>query len=101
MKCLMLVVMLSLLQTSVTTSKQIGNKGRHQGHNNADTSKNVANPSSGQPPSDSSDKNPNGAWDQNQNNEVKVSSLPREIEVKSLKDSIDKTILACTITLKI
>jgi hypothetical protein len=55
----------------------------------------------GQPATDAADKNTTNAAGPRQNDKVDVTSLPPEIAVKQVKDSIDHIVLGCTIVLTI
>lgn len=54
-----------------------------------------------QPATDAADKSPAPQAGPHQNDKVEVASLPPEIAVKQVKDSIDRTIMWCTIILTI
>jgi hypothetical protein len=54
-----------------------------------------------QPATDAADKNVIGPAGQRQDDKVAVTALPPEIAIKQIKDSIDRTVMWCTIILTI
>src|SRR5580692_6066536 len=52
-----------------------------------------------QPATDAADKNVIGPAGQRQDDKVAVTALPPEIAIKQIKDSIDRTVMWCTIIL--
>jgi hypothetical protein len=56
-------------------------------------------PAPSQPSANATNQKPAGDASQSKDIEVKVTSLPSEISIKAIKDSIDWTILGCTIIL--
>jgi hypothetical protein len=52
-----------------------------------------------QPATDAADKNATSATGSREADKVEVTALPPEIAIKQIKDSIDRTIMWCTITL--
>jgi hypothetical protein len=75
------------------------NHGGDQGQQNAKAAQNNAGPPVSKSGPHPTDKQSTGDANQNKNNEVKVSSLPSEISIKAIKDSIDWTIAICTVIL--
>jgi len=100
MKCLILVLLIVILQGSPDSPKA-GNKGGSQSEQNADSRHPVTTPAPSQPASNAPNQNASGTKDQGQNNEVKITAFPDKIRIQSIKDSIDWTVLGCTIVLTI
>jgi hypothetical protein len=103
MKYLIVAVLLSVVQAIMPVPHQAeDNHAGNQGRQNAHTSQNKSSPSApSQPAFNPADQKTTGDANQDKNNEVKVSSLPPEIGVKTVKDRIDWTILGCTVILTI
>jgi len=88
-------------QTSSTQQKP-ASKVASANQRKADSGKGAHGAASpGQPAADAADKNATPPAPPHQNDKVEVASLPPEIAVKQVKDSIDRTIMWCTIILTI
>jgi hypothetical protein len=88
-------------QTSSTQQKP-ASKVASSNQQKADSGKGAHGAASpGQPAADAADKNATPPAPPHQNDKVEVASLPPEIAVKQVKDSIDRTIMWCTIILTI
>jgi len=98
MKCLVLAFLFVSLQGSINSPKA-GYKSGEQSQQSTKQKQTVATPAPSQASANTPDQNAQRTKDQSQNNEVKVTALPREIEIKTAKDAIDKTVLGCTIVL--
>jgi type II secretory pathway pseudopilin PulG len=73
--------------------------GRHQNADQGQDRRAALVPS--QPVANPSSPNPSKDGNKSQAHEVRVTSLPERIEIKSVKDRIDWTILGCTVVLTI
>jgi len=97
MKFLILALLLLTLQDS--SPPKAGNKSGDQSQKDTKQKQTVATPSPRQSPANTPDQDTQRTKDQSQNNEVKVSTLPDKIRIQPIKDTIDWTVLGCTIAL--
>jgi len=76
------------------TAPQVGSADKQKADSKKEPQGGV---SRGQPPTDAADKNATPPTARRQNDKVEVASLPPEIAVKQVKDSIDRTVMWCTV----
>jgi hypothetical protein len=95
-------VLLCGFQQGTAPATKADNKAADGRHQNADQGQDKpAAPAPSQPVANPSSPNPNKDGNKSQDHEVRVTSLPDKIEIKAVKDSIDWTVLGCTVVLTI
>jgi hypothetical protein len=96
------VLLFGFQQKPSSAQQKPGSKAASSSGQNADTTKGPRGTASpGQPATDSTDNNAVAPPVPRQNDKVEVTALPPEIAVKQVKDSIDRTVMCCTIILTI